>query len=78
MSPTQHIAAWQRLNFLTSLAYPQGYAGQIGTIAPFVQFTLGNLYYEKTCIIESLGYTVDDNAPWHIGFTDSSNPFYLF
>jgi hypothetical protein len=60
------VAAWQRLNFLTSLTYPQGYSGAYA-IPPFVTFTLGNLYKNKSCFIESLSYTVDDNGGWEIG-----------
>jgi hypothetical protein len=71
-SPLQHVAAWQRLNFLTSLAYPQGYAGQIGVRAPFLQFTLGNMYKNAACYIDSLSYGIDDNSPWHVGYTDAA------
>jgi hypothetical protein len=71
-TPIQHIAAWQRINFLTSLAYPQGYAGTIGARAPFLQFTLGNLYKDRECFIESLSYTMDDNSPWYVGMTEAS------
>jgi hypothetical protein len=71
-TPIQHIAAWQRINFLTSLTYPQGYAGNIGARAPFIQFTLGNLYKNRECFIESLSYSIDDNSPWHVGMTEAS------
>jgi hypothetical protein len=71
-TPLQHIAGWQRINFLTSLAYPQGY-GKSGVyvVPPFLKFTLGNLYKNKECFIESLGYDIDDNTPWHVGFTEN-------
>lgn len=65
-TPLQHVAAWQRINFLTGLAYPQGYSGAYA-IPPFVTFTLGNLYKSKNCFIESLSYTVDENGGWEIG-----------
>lgn len=65
-TPLQHIAAWQRINFLTSLAYPQGYSGPYA-VPPFVGFTLGSLYKNKVVYIESLSYTMDDNAGWEIG-----------
>jgi len=65
-TPLQHVAAWQRLNFLTSLTYPQGYSGAYA-IPPFVTFTLGNLYKNKNAFIESLSYTMDDNGGWEIG-----------
>jgi hypothetical protein len=65
-TPLQHIAAWQRINFLTGLAYPQGYAGPYA-VPPFVVFTLGSLYKNKDAYIESLSYTMDDTAGWEIG-----------
>ena len=68
-TPLQHIAAWQRLNFLTSLAYPQGYNGGIAVMAPFIKITIGNLYKNKTCFISQLSYTVDDNGTWEVGPT---------
>ena len=67
-TPTQHIACWQRLNFLTGLTYPQGYSGPYAT-PPFVEFTLGSLYKRKATFIESLSYTMDDNGGWEIGNT---------
>lgn len=65
-TPEQHIAAWQRLNFLTGLTYPQGYSGPYAR-PPFVEFTLGSLYKRRAAYIESLSYTMDDNAGWEIG-----------
>ncbi len=65
-TPLQHIAAWQRINFLTGLTYPQGYSGPYA-VPPFVVFTLGNIYKNKVAYIESLSYTMDDNAGWEIG-----------
>ncbi len=62
----EHIAVWNRLNFLTSLAYPQGYvSGAI--VPPFIKFTMGDLYKNKDCFIESLTYTIPDDATWEIG-----------
>lgn len=64
----EHIAMWERLNFLTSLAYPQGYIGDSAVvISPFIKFTMGDLYRDKDCIIESLTYTVADETNWEIG-----------
>jgi len=68
-TPLQHIACWQRLNFLTSLAYPQSYAKNIAVIAPFLRITIGNLYKKKECYISQLSYTVDDNGTWEVGPT---------
>ena len=66
LSYDEHIAAWQRLNFLTSLTYPQGYS-QNAVYPPFIRFTLGSMFRNKEAYIDSLTYTVDDNSPWDIG-----------
>jgi hypothetical protein len=58
------------LNFLTGLAYPQGYSGPYA-VPPFVEFTLGNLYRRRATYIESLSYSMDDNAGWEIGSIDT-------
>jgi len=68
-TPLQHIACWQRLNFLTSLAYPQAYNKGIAVIAPFLRITIGNLYKNKECYISQLSYTVDDTGTWEVGPT---------
>ena len=68
-TPLQHISAWQRLNFLTSLAYPQSYNKGIAVIAPFLKITIGNLYKNQACFISQLSYTVDDNGTWEVGPT---------
>jgi hypothetical protein len=62
----EHIAVWQRLNFLTSLVYPQGYdSGAI--VPPFIKFSMGDLYKDKDCFIESLTYTIPDDTTWETG-----------
>lgn len=61
----EHKAAWERLNFLTSLAYPQGSNGVYIT-PPFLKVTIGDWYKNKECFIDSLSYSVDDNTPWDI------------
>jgi hypothetical protein len=66
LNSQEHMAAWNKLDFLTSLAYPQGYQS-VGVIAPIIKITLGNMYVGKTGFIESLSYTIDDNVPWEIG-----------
>ena len=68
LSAGEHIAAWQRIKFLTSLVYPQGYESAAKyVVPPFIKFTLGDLYHKKEGFIESLTYTVDDNYSWETG-----------
>jgi hypothetical protein len=67
LNAEEHKAGWDKLNFLTGLVYPQGYdAGSTAMTAPFIKFTLGDLYKNKESFIESLSYTFDDSTPWDI------------
>ena len=68
LSAKEHIAAWQRIKFLTSLVYPAAYESAAKyVVPPFIKFTLGDLYHKKEGFIESLTYTVDDNYSWETG-----------
>ena len=65
LNPKEHKAAWDRLNFLTSLTYPQDYEGEPGYITPpFIRLTLGDMYIRTEGFLSSLSYTYDDNSPW--------------
>ena len=59
-------ACWQKINFLTNLTYPQGYAGNIAVIPPFIRFTLGSMHVNKEAFISDLSYEIPDDAPWEI------------
>ena len=72
LNAQEHMAAWNKLSFLTSLAYPQGYSG-LGVVAPIIKLTLGNMYTGKVGFIDSLSYTIDDNTPWEIGLDEKGN-----
>jgi hypothetical protein len=77
LTDDEHIAAWERLQFLTGLTYPQKYSTLGYTIPPFLKFTLGNMYLEKECFIDSLIYTIDDNYPWEIGIDSKTENYKL-
>ena len=63
----EHKAAWERIAFLSSLVYPQGYSTGTGVFPPIIRLTLGDMYSKKLGFIESLSYTIDDSYPWEIG-----------
>ena len=73
LSAKEHLAAWNKLNFLASLVYPQSYGGSEGIYVtpPFLKFTLGDMFKSKECFIDSLIYTIDDNNMWEIGLNDA-------
>lgn len=66
LNPSEHKIAWGKLNFLTSLVYPQSFEGDAGYIAaPFLKLTIGDMYKRKEGFIESLSYGIDDSTPWN-------------
>jgi hypothetical protein len=64
----EHKINWGKLGYLSSLCYPQEYMNSTGAItAPFLKFTLGDMYRNKECFIENMSYNIDDNYPWEVG-----------
>lgn len=64
---------WEKVNFITSLTYPQAYLNGF-MIPPLAQITIGNLYQKQSGYITSLTKTVDDKSIWDIGELDGSPP----
>lgn len=62
----EHKTNWEKLNFLTSLVYPQGYYETSAVKPPLVEFTLGDLYRRKTAIIDQISYTYVQDGGWQI------------
>lgn len=73
LNSEEHKAAWQKLNFLAGLVYPQNSYTQTFITPPFIQFTLGNMYKNKGAFIDSLSFEVDDNTPWETGLYPTKN-----
>ena len=64
---------WQKLQRLATMTMPQ-YGGSNGYKGTLVRFRLGQLYFGKLAFIDSLSYTISDEASWEIsplGTTDS-------
>ena len=56
---------WEKLNYLTGLTYPK-YTDDNKMVAPWIEFTFGDMYKGVPGFIESLSYTIPDNAPYEI------------
>jgi len=68
LSKIEHKTNWSKLAYLSSLCYPQQYTGGAGAVtAPFLKFTMGDMYRNRECFIENMSYNIDDNYPWEIG-----------
>jgi hypothetical protein len=64
----EHIIAWEKINFLTGLAYPVAYSTNSAyLVPPFIKFTLGDIYKNRECFIDSLNYSIEDNSTWEVG-----------
>jgi hypothetical protein len=65
---SQHRQMWTRVSALTSLVYPSSYTENASAVvAPIIKVTIGDLYKNKICIIDSLNWSMEDNAGWEIG-----------
>lgn len=61
----EHQKMWERIKFLTSLAYPADYySNSNAVISPFIKLTIGDMYRDRRGFIESIQYTVDDATTW--------------
>lgn len=73
LNKDEHRNCWQKLAYLSSLCYPQNYAAGAGAVsAPFLKFTMGDMYRDKECFIENMSYNIDDTSPWEVGLSDKS------
>ena len=68
MNAYELVNNWTKLGFLTSLCYPLAYqGGDLGSVsAPFIFFTLGDMYKDRFSYIDSLQYTIPDNSNWQM------------
>lgn len=70
LNAEEHKTSWDKINFLNSLVYPQGYYDTTAVVPPFIKFTMGDLYKNKFAFIESLSHTWDDTTPWNVSDTE--------
>jgi len=63
ISKPELITLWEKLNYLTGLTFPD-YSDGNKMVAPWIEFTYGDMYTAVPGFIESLNYSVPDNAPY--------------
>lgn len=73
LNDTEHSKIWEKIDFLSSLTYPQNKTTDTYVTPPLLKMTLGNMYKNKLGFIDSLSYTIDDNTPWEIGLTANTD-----
>ena len=77
MNAAEHKIGWDKINFLNSLVFPQGYYSTSAVVPPFIKLTIGDLYKGKLAFIESLSHTWEDGTPWNVSNKEQtvlSNP----
>jgi hypothetical protein len=58
---------WMRVNYLTGLAFPQGASLSGFMVPPLFKMTIGNIYADQPCYIDSLDYDfLDDKITFDI------------
>ena len=72
LSLNEHIACWERLQYLASLTMPQSFTANEATNPPVIKFWLGDMFDGRYSYIENLTYTTDVNFPWEIGLNSGS------
>ena len=64
-SRTEMIPMWRKLNYLASYTMPDFRAGGRPS-GPFMRLTIGNLFKNTPGFINSLSYTIPDEATWDV------------
>jgi hypothetical protein len=64
LSRSEMIPMWRKLNYLASFTAPDWVGGFVA--GPFMRLTLGDLYQDCPGFLESLSYTIPDDATWDI------------
>jgi len=73
MNSIELAKMWERIQFLTSLAYPTIDSNNLVN-PPFVKFTLGHIHKNKPAFINSLSYTIPDDGVWETEITGKQLP----
>ena len=58
------ITLWEKLNYLRGLSYPTIRENRM--VAPFFDFTLGDMFDRQPMYFSSLNYTIDTQSTWEI------------
>lgn len=72
LNALEHKIGWDKINFLNSLVYPQGYYDSSAVVPPFIKLNLGDLYKNRFGFIESLSHNYDDSTPWNVTNSETS------
>lgn len=66
---------WRKLNYLASWTAPRYNSGKMR--GSYMRITLGNLFQETPCFIDSLTYSTDDGTTWEINLENDETMLQL-
>jgi len=66
---------WRKLNYLSSWTAPRYSSGLMR--GSYIRFTMGNLFQETPCFINSLTISVDSDTPWEINLENDADMLQL-
>ncbi|KKN13660.1 hypothetical protein LCGC14_1004080 [marine sediment metagenome] len=70
-SPKELLAVWDKVNFVTGLAYPAGVSGDGYLLPPIVELTIGDFYKAQPGYFTAINHTIEDDASWEIERLDN-------
>lgn len=70
-SAKELLAVWDKVNFITGLAYPAGVSGDGYLLPPIVELTIGDFYKAQPGYFTSINHTIEDDASWEIERLDN-------
>lgn len=73
MSRSEMIPMWRKLNYLASYTMPDFTENKGRPAGPFMRITIGSLFEQTPGFIESLTYSIPEDATWDIA-EDADNP----
>ena len=76
LSRSEMIPMWRKLNYLASYTMPDFNAAGAKPSGPFMRITIGDMFQRTPGFIDSLTYTIPDDATWDIAddYNATNNP----
>lgn len=65
-SPIELQAVWDKINFITGLAFPSKISSDGFLVPPIVELTIGDYYTQQPGYFTGITHTIEDGTPWEI------------
>lgn len=65
-SPVELQSVWDKINFITGLAFPSKVSSDGFLVPPIVELTIGDYYTQQPGYFTGITHTIEDGTPWEI------------